>query len=208
MYPMIDLRFVPLEKWPGEPTPEHKKKEGRFRATYAQTLDLLEYELGMLKAKHIAVEAYFSRDQIRNDGWPLSKANPSKSGVIRSFTGKTGELSFPCDTYRTFDDNLRAIGLAMEALRAVDRYGVTQHSQQYKGWAKLPPAPGTMKANDALTFLALCSAIPVVDADSFVRAYREGAKKLHPDNQHTGNAGQFHLLQQAKEALEREFGWK
>lgn len=143
---MIDLRFVPLEKWPGNETPEHKQREGSFRATYAKTLDLLEYELDKLGAKHIAVEAYFRRDQIRNDGWPLSKANPTKSGVILSFTGKAGEMSFPCDTYKTFDDNLRAIALALEALRAVDRYGVTRHAEQYKGWAKLPPAPESMRA--------------------------------------------------------------
>ena len=53
---MIDLRFVPLEKWPGNETPEHKQREGSFRATYAKTLDLLEYELDKLGAKHIAVE--------------------------------------------------------------------------------------------------------------------------------------------------------
>lgn len=204
---MIDLRFVPIEKWPIEPTPPHRRKAGSFRASYAKTLDLLEYELQQLRAKHIIVEAYFTRAQIRNDGWPLSKANPSQPGVILSFTGKNGELSFPCDTYQTFDDNLRAIGLALEALRAVDRYGVTQHAEQYKGWAKLPPAPESMRSEDALTFLALFSNVAVVDSESMDKAYRDAARKLHPDNQHTGNTHQFHLLQQAKDALQRELGW-
>ena len=204
---MIDLRFVSIEKWPGKETPDDEQQAGPFRANYANTLDKLEYELKKIQAEHVVVEAYFSRSQIRNDGWPMSKANPSRSGVVLSFTAKGRELSFPCDTYQTFDDNLRAITLALEALRAVDRYGVTQHAEQYKGWAKLPPAPKTMRANDALTFLALFSHVAIVDGESADKAYREAARKLHPDNQHTGNAHQFHLLQQAKEALQKELGW-
>ena len=205
---MIDLRFVPIEKWPGEPTPSWKRKSGAFRAGYAKTLDLLENELDKLKAKSIVVEAFFTRNQIRNDGWPLSKANPSAPGVVLSFTGKTGELSFPCDTYRTFDDNLRAIALALEALRAVDRYGVTQHSEQYKGWAKLPPAPQSMRGPDALAFLALHSDIRPKDGDTLDKAFRLAARKLHPDNPTTGNQGQFIMLQQAKEACQQEYGWR
>lgn len=210
---MIDLRFVPIEKWPIDPTPSYKQKAGSFRASYAKTLDLLEYELKQLKAQHITVEAYFTRAQIRNDGWPLSKATPSGSGVILSFTGKSGELSFPCDTYKTFDDNLRAIGLALEALRAVDRYGVTQHAEQYKGWAKLPPAPQSMDTSAALRFFALHSEIPLdpghvsITPPVLAKAFRSAAQKLHPDNPRTGNHGQFVMLQQAKEAIEREYGW-
>jgi hypothetical protein len=201
------LRFVPLDKWPSNPTPAHKRKNGAFRAKYANTLDLLEYEVSQLRAKYVAVEAFFTRDQIRNDGWPLSKAVPSSPGVILSFTGKTGELSFPCDTYKTFDDNLRAIALAMKALRAVDRYGVTQHAEQYKGWAKLPPAPDSMKAQDALAFLTLYSDIQPRDRDTLEKAYRAAARKLHPDNPDSGNQSQFVMLQQAKEAVQREYGW-
>jgi hypothetical protein len=204
---MIHLRFVPIEKWPGQPTPKWKQKAGSFRASYGKTLDLLEYELDKLKATHIVVEAFFTRNQIRNDGWPLSKANPSGPGMILSFTGKSGALSFPCDTYKTFDDNLRAIALALEALRAVDRYGVTQHAEQYKGWAKLPPAPQSMRGSDALAFLALYSEIQPKDADTLDKAFRLAARKLHPDNPQTGNQGQFVLLQQAKEACQQEYGW-
>lgn len=204
---MIDLRFVPLEKWPTTPTPRNKQKAGSFRATYGKTLDLLEYELNALKAQHVTVEAYFRRDQIRNDGWPLGKATPSAAGVVLSFTGKDGELSFPCDTYQTFDDNLRAIALALQALRAVDRYGVTRHAEQYKGWAKLPPAPQNMRAADGLAFVSLHSGIQPQDPDQFERAYRAAAKKLHPDNPQTGNRGQWIMLQQAKESVTKELGW-
>jgi hypothetical protein len=202
---VIDLRFVPIEKWPGEP--RKHPRAGGFRATYSDTLDRLEYELDALKAKHTIIEAYFHRSEIRNDGWPVSNARPSKAGVVLSFTGKTGELSFPCDTYTDWQHNLRAIALALEALRAVDRYGVTQRAEQYKGWAKLPPAADQMPAKEALAFVAIHSGIQPRDTDSFAQAYRAAARKLHPDNSETGNNGQFVMLQQAKEAVSKHYGW-
>lgn len=44
---------------------------------------------------------------------------------------RRGHLSYPCDTFTTLQDNLRVIALALEALRMVDRYGVTRRGEQY-----------------------------------------------------------------------------
>jgi hypothetical protein len=60
--------------------------------------------------------------------------------VILSFTAKVGALSYPCDTFTTWQDNVRAIALALEALRKVDRYGVTTHGEQYRGFLALEGA--------------------------------------------------------------------
>lgn len=136
---MIDARFVPLKSWPGERTPASRRQKAQFRATYAKTLELLEAELVHLRAKEIVIQAPFRLDQIRNDGWPRSSAAPNDVGVILSFETRTGPLAFPCDRFQTFDDNMRAIALSLQALRAVDRYGVTRKAEQYTGWKKLPP---------------------------------------------------------------------
>ncbi len=45
---------------------------------------------------------------------------------------------FPCDRFKHWDDNLRAISLTLERMRAVDRYGVTLNKQQYAGFKALP----------------------------------------------------------------------
>ena len=200
---MIDARFVPIEQWPGEPTPSYKQRDGTFRATYGATLDLLETELRHLRAKNILIQAYFTLDQIRNDGWPKASARPTGDGVIVTFETPKGPLSFPCDRFKTYDDNLRAIALSLQALRAVDRYGVTRRAEQYQGWAKLPPAPAKMSRSDAVVFLALHSGMPDPATD-VQRAYRAAAAKLHPDNTQTGNTHLFHLLNQAREALQEE----
>jgi hypothetical protein len=201
---MIDAHFVPIESWPSPPT--RSRQYSRFRSPYVKTLDLLEDELKKLRAKNIVIESFFTRSQLRNDGWPFSKESPSQPGVIVSFTGKSGEeLAFPCDRYSDWQDNLHAIALALGALRAVDRYGVTQRAEQYKGWAKLPPAPDKMTVKDALAFIQIQTGIEAVTPDKLREAYRSAARKLHPDV--SGTDHQFILLGRAREAIEEAYGW-
>lgn len=205
---MIDARFRPIETWPGTRTASYRRKRAQFRATYAQTLDLLEKELGYLRARDIVIQAGFGVDQIRNDGWPRSSARPkSDPGVIVSFRSPKGELSFPCDRYLDWEDNLRAIALSLEALRAVDRYGVTQQAEQYRGWQALPAPPppsNTLSRDTAATVLANYSVFTpseiLTQAEKREEAYRQAAKRTHPDA--GGSHEAFVLVQQAKRALE------
>lgn len=211
---MINLIFRPVDRWPKQPTPPARRRDAAFRASYSATLDLLETELARLNARDIIVQAYFTLDQIRNDGWPRSSANPSEPGVIVSCQTPKGPLAFPCDTYRTFDDNLRAIALSLQALRAVDRYGVTQHAEQYKGFTPLPSAEGKgMSPADAAHFIAVnqngsgqhFSLEQILkDKTAFSEAYRSAARKLHPDA--GGTQESFVKLQQARDVLDQVHG--
>jgi hypothetical protein len=88
-----------------------------------------------------------------------------------------------------------------------NRYGVTQRAEQYKGWAKLPPAPQQMGSSAAIEFLLLHSGVLPRGPESLKEAYRAAARKLHPDTQQTGNNSQFVMLQQAQQALEEAHGW-
>jgi len=57
----------------------------------------------------------------------------------------------PCDSFKDWEANLRAIALSLERLRAADRYGVTtEEKEQYIGWLRLPATSQT----DDLTELA------------------------------------------------------
>jgi hypothetical protein len=212
---MLNARFVPLETWPGKSTP--KRKESTFRASYLNTLDLLEEELSRIKAKDILIQAFFTRDQLRNDSWPKTSAQPSDVGVIVSFESPKGPLSFPCDTFTTFDCNLRAIALALQALRAVDRYGVTQGNEQYRGWARLAaPADQPFKsANEAAWFIKSKAYPDIAHRADFIslhiqtdkaerdKAYRLAAKALHPDS-NGGSHEMFIRLQAAMRMLEAQ----
>jgi hypothetical protein len=218
---MLDLRFVPLEKWPGEPAA--RRKNAAFRSTYLKTLDILEDELKKIAARAIVIEAFYALEQIRNDGWPRAGQNPRHPGVILSFKKPDGPifyvegkprvkliaLSFPCDTYYHIEHNIHAIALSLQALRAVDRYGVTKRAEQYAGWKRLeaPPLAGFASKEDAAAFIIIQAdrdnppSSIIKDAALRAAIYRQAARHLHPDSG-TGNHELFIKLQQANAILE------
>ena len=196
---MIDARFVPIDNWPGAVTPEWKRKRAPFRSAYAKTLDLLESELKHLKASDILIQAHLRREDIRNDGWPRSAARPSKPGVIVTFKGAGGQMSFPCYRFDGWEDNLRAIALSLEALRMVDRYGVTRNNEQYRGFTALPPASDGRAY--AITFLSRMTGWQESQVKGDPQgAYRLAARACHPDT--GGNERLFHELQRHWSALQ------
>lgn len=195
---MIDARFVPVDIWPAAKTPSYSRKESPFRATYAKTLDLLESELHHMRAKDILIQAYFERRDIRNDGWPRSSARPKEPGVIVTFTVKNGVMSFPCDRFNGWEDNLRAIALSLQALRQVDRYGVTRNSEQYRGFARLE-APGIGIAA-AIDFFSHVTGWGHEQVKTDLQgAYRLAARALHPDQ--GGDHNSFIAMQNHWKAL-------
>jgi hypothetical protein len=117
---MLNATFRPLENWPGMRTIE--RKDATFRSTYPQTLDLLETELDKIRAKEIVIQVEgLTLEYIRNDGWPRSgnwaNGRYGGPGVIVSFESPKGSISMPCDNFRDWQDNLRAIAKSLEALR-------------------------------------------------------------------------------------------
>lgn len=201
---MINCRFVPLERWPKKSTPAPRR--ARFKATWPVILDLLEAELKKLSAKDIVIEAGFSRADIRNDGWPRSTARPTKPGVIVSFHGKHGPASFPCDTFDWWQDNVHAIAKSLEALRMVDRYGVTVGGEQYRGFTALPsPAGGVTSKQEAAAVLAAWSGefdvnLIARDPEYAQRAWREAVQRAHPDKP-GGSSDAFKAVQLARGVL-------
>jgi hypothetical protein len=161
---MLNAHWKKLDQWIGPRT--QFRKAGVFKATWLQTLDLLEYELGKLRAQNIVIqiEDPDGIKGIRNDGSYRMMSQsyfPNRAGVILTFESSKGAISMPCDRYEDWKDNVRALGLSLEALRAVDRYGVTRGNEQYRGWARLE-APGNgngMDRDKALAFLSLLSGV-------------------------------------------------
>jgi hypothetical protein len=104
---------------------------------------------------------------------------------------------------------LRAIGLALEALRAVDRYGVTRNNEQYKGWAQIEAPADTPTAEAAARTVEKRSGIShlgiLKSPEIFRAAYRQAAVRVHPD-QPGGSHDLFVELSRAKEVLEKHHG--
>ena len=180
---MLDARFRPLPKWNRKPA--LLNKSAQFKTRYDRTLDKLEYEIRHLKGRDICVEAGYTLDQIGNDGWPRGGVRPSHPGVVLYFNSPAGAMCFPCGTYNRIEDNIHAIALTLECLRAVDRYGVTVASEQYRGFTALPAGSPEMSVEEAAILVASYAVVPkdylIDSADAYRNAYRKASLSLHPD---------------------------
>lgn len=127
-----------------EPKPPPGDRYSPFRASLTSTVELLATELRALEAQRIVIELDLRERDIRLDGLPRADARPSHDGAGLAFESKFGPLRYATAEYTGrwgqagWEANLRAIALSMQALRAVDRYGVSKRGEQYTGWKQLP----------------------------------------------------------------------
>jgi hypothetical protein len=205
----LNARFVPLnlKDFP-QARADYNRKRAQFRAGWDDTLRLLDYELNAVGASGVVIQAAFSADKIRNDGWPYGKATPTHPAVIVSFRDVDNRpLSFPCDRYDRWEHNVRAIALSLEALRAVDRHGVTKRGEQYAGFKALEAADAWSVEEAAIFVAAKANTQPnniILDAETYRICYRSVARILHPDA--GGNPHEWKLLGDAKALLDKHHG--
>ena len=202
----MKYQFRPIEKWPTEKTlPGQRRSRWVFKASWGQTLRLLGIELGYLEAERIVIQCHLKNGEsdIRNDGMLRAKAVLLDPGVILSFDSIHGPLSYPCDSCLDWKHNVRSIALALQALRAVDRYGVTKRAEQYQGWAKIA-APGSVPTfatvEQALAFLSdLIGSVISLSEPYITNGIRRAKVKSHPDG--GGTALQFKRVCEAEKVI-------
>lgn len=196
----MDYTFRPIDKWPRDKT--RRPKRTPFSSTYSQTLDLLEKELGFLQAKQVIFQIDAPESQIRNDGLPYAKARPDFQGVIVAFESKHGPLKYLADVFDHWKENLRAIALGLEALRRVERYGITSKGEQYTGWKQLPDvSEAKVAAATLIAFLGEADKDEVMNnKDVALKAFRVAVKKVHPDKP-GGDREQFDRVTTARRLL-------
>lgn len=206
-YYLPNVRFRPIEVWPGRLLRWDERRRAQFRASWPKTVDLMNRELANLQAEDVVLQLALRERDIRLDGYPRADARADHPGVILAFKSRYGPLQYATDTFDDWQDNIRAIALGLEALRAVDRYGVTKRGEQYRGWQALPaPAGGPMTVEAAARFIAeqaTAAGFPV-DPDDVLGpfrqdAYRAAARQAHPDT--GGDHTTFVRLQEAKRVL-------
>jgi hypothetical protein len=113
------------------------------------------------------------------------------------------DVSYPCDAFDDWQDNLRAIALSMESLRRVERYGVFKYDEIISRLA-LPSAEGKVSTREsAAAFMAQHSGVAMKEIlfsdTARSAAYRKAAQALHPDA--GGNTEEFVKLQEANKVL-------
>jgi hypothetical protein len=227
---MMNITYRPIgPDWPGKRTAYGDRKHTPFRRAgswdgtgyvgrgempWSDTLTLLGRELRYLGATNIVFQLDLSERDIRLDGLPRADAKPVDPAVILSFQSKHGPLRYFCDRFRGWQDNIRAIALGLEALRKVERYGITNRGEQYAGWKQLPPGSGVVEGvvrhfatpAEAASFMIQqegggASMAAVMDDRTYRNeVFKRAAKRAHPDA--GGSRSDWDSLVEARRILE------
>lgn len=127
--------WTPLPAWP---YPAQPRIASRFQTSWSASLEKLEEEIERVGGKDVLIGVVATGDQFRLDGQIKAGARVLHPGAEVSFTDEAGRrLTFHTDRYPDLHSNLHAITAGLEALRAVERHGITTTGQQYAGFAML-----------------------------------------------------------------------
>jgi hypothetical protein len=188
-----------------------------FKAKWQDTLALLKAEVTYLHGTVIACQIDVTEGDIRRDGMLRVGAKVGFPGVKISFESRYGPLTYATDEYARngsmagWQANVRAIALGLQALRAVDRYGITRSGEQYRGFTALSDKPAdrdVMTPQDARLIFAdalkdaefKASDIEWSTPAGVNLAYRQAAKLHHPDVA-GGDGSVFRLITKARDTL-------
>lgn len=190
-----EVVYRSLDGWSGPRT--RSPQRSRFDASWEKTWSLLMREASSLGARRLLILLDADATHFRLDGRLRAEAKLRSQAVVVVVDGRHGPIRLPCDRYDRWQDNIRAIALSLEALRSVDRYGVTRSSEQYRGWTALPPGSAPEAADpwrtveEAAAFLIeVLNGTPPIDGDELAlledpnylaSLWRDIVKKCHPD---------------------------
>jgi hypothetical protein len=134
--------------WPASVKRTVNPQASRFVSpTIGGSLGEIRDELRKLGAKNVIISTNLP---LRKDGEPYARGlsldvDQGAAVYWNLFRGKERiPYCLPCDKWRTLAENLHAIALTINALRAVERHGAIHVVQAFEGFKALPPAGGTI----------------------------------------------------------------
>jgi hypothetical protein len=154
------------------------RRNGTFKSggkwiSVADAIARLEKQLDRLGAKNVTLSTNVT---LRLDGRPRGDERPADPGaaIYFSFRGKATVLA--CDSYTAVSDNIAALAAHLDALRAIERYGVGTIEQALAGYKALP---ADTAADWRAVFGFAVDSTPTLDQVD--QAYKAAAKVRHPD---------------------------
>ncbi len=187
------IRSYPLywpEGWPR--TESHRIKRAQFKDRSVFTArKQLELEVRRFGGRELIIS---SNLELKLDGTPRSgQKQPTDKGVAIFFMRNKIDMALACDVYSTVEDNLWALVRTLDALRQIERDGSPALiNRAFKGFAALPDP-------ESRTWWEVLGVPATANDDQIKNAYRDMARKYHPDNGETGNVDNFRQVQQAYE---------
>lgn len=189
-------------------TPYHKREDGKYRFarngvggmagrsfwTFAAARDELVAELKRLGARNVVLSSNFRTDR---NGVPVEgNRRPGDQGIAVYFTLDGEPRVMARDTWQRAEENMRALSLAIEAMRALERHGGdTMMRRAFQGFVALPAPRSPFE---------ILGVSPAASIDEIERAFRAAARKAHPDA--GGSTARMAELNAARDQVLRERG--
>lgn len=196
---MVDITRYPLA-WPvgWRRTPADRRKRATFSHYKAQMS--VQVAAGQLREElrrlGVPFDAWVlsTNVELRLDGMPRSDREPKDPGAAVYFRLRAGGKPkvFACDKWNRVADNVAAMARHIEALRAVDRYGVGEMEQVLAGYTALPPSAEDWRS----VFGFPPDATPAFS--EIDRLYKRLMAEAHPDKP-TGDKFQAQRLNVARD---------
>jgi hypothetical protein len=179
-----EIEFAYPVAWPaGRPkTPAHQRKDALWRDRGGR----VNFEIAVRRLREqvnaITKPGQAWRDleqtlstnfELRIDGRPRrDRGTPSDPAAAFYFELEGEPHVLACDRWATVADNIAAIAAHIDALRGQERWGVADMKQAFAGHVALP-APEQ--------WWQVLGVSQHASKDEISRAYREAARRTHPD---------------------------
>lgn len=153
--------------------------------TFDRARQQLSDELGRLKATAVVIS---SNIPLRNDGLPRADSAERRyddPGIAVYFSYKGKPMVMACDRFTGTAANIRSLGLAIEAMRQLERHGGGQMMERaFAGFSALPPPEGSTPKRpwwEVLRYSADPAERELLSVREVEARYVTLAKKMHPD---------------------------
>ena len=159
-------------------TAQRDKKYGQFKVDPLKIKRDLLKELSMMNVTSYVIN---SNSRLKADGMPYANQQIEDTGVVLYFTRKGQEIAIACDKYYQVNDNLRAIGLSLGAIRGMERWGTEEMvDSAFTGFTALPESI-IMGERTTRLWHEVLQVLPDADIEIVQAAYKRMLMKSHPD---------------------------
>lgn len=186
--------------WPGDYPRAKSRKYARFKTSFAIARDSIVAEVKRLGGKDVIISTNIP---LKRDGLPYATyKQPEDPGVAVYFTFKGEQRVFCCDEWTSIHDNMQAINKTIEAIRGLDRWGVSDMlNRVFSGFAALPQSTNKKAWYEVLK-VAKNSEVATIKS-----AYRQLMMVHHPDKNNGKTSPMFTEIQTAYEEAKKELGF-
>lgn len=174
--------------WPVGYKRTTNKISSRFKITMDKAQRFLRSELSRMGATGLIISTNIA---VRKDGllyadWMNKKI--SDPGVAIYFKYKGKDVSMCCDQYNKIWENIYALGKGIEALRGMERWGVSDFiDRAFTGFTAIPET-----TSEQMNWCEILDVHPGANNIQIKNAYRKKAMEAHPDK--GGSSEQFNKI--------------